>query len=84
MVLYSFRRCPYAIRTRLGLLLSKQEVNLREIELKRKPEAMLQLSLKGTIPVLVLSDGKVIDESLNIIWALKINDPQQLLINDSP
>ena len=74
-VLYSFRRCPYAMRTRLALQASGMEVELREIELKSKPAEMLRASPKGTVPVLVLPDGPVIgsgviDESLDIMrWA---------------
>ncbi|MCG9755536.1 glutathione S-transferase [Shewanella insulae] len=70
-ILYSFRRCPYAMRARLGLFLAGQEVELREIVLKHKPEPMLAASPKGTVPVLILEDGSVIDESLSImLWAL--------------
>lgn len=76
-VLYSFRRCPYAIRARMALLQSGLSVELREVELRDKPQAMLQASPKGTVPVLVLPDGVVIDESLAIMrWALAQRDPQ--------
>lgn len=76
-VLYSFRRCPYAMRARLGLVASQIQVELREILLRDKPEHMLALSPKGTVPVLWLPDGAVIDESLDVmLWALKKNDPQ--------
>lgn len=79
-LLYSFRRCPYAMRARLGLLFAECQVELREITLKKKPSHMLAISPKGTVPVLQLSDGTVIEESLDIIhWALKQNDPQLLL-----
>ncbi|MGE6246646.1 glutathione S-transferase [Psychrobacter proteolyticus] len=78
--LYSFRRCPYAMRARLGILFAELSVELREITLKNKPEQMLAISPKGTVPVLQLSDGSVIEESLEIIvWALKQKDPQGLL-----
>ncbi len=71
-ILYSFRRCPYAMRARLGLSLSEKSVQLREIILKHKPEAMIQASPKGTVPVLIEKDGHVIDESLDIMkWALE-------------
>ena len=71
-VLYSFRRCPYAIRARLMLLLTGRRVELREILLKSKPPEMLAASAKGTVPVLVLADGTVIDESMDVIrWALE-------------
>lgn len=77
--LYSFRRCPYAMRARLGLVLAEQHVNLREVVLRDKPAAMLEASPKGTVPVLVLKD-RVIDESFDImLWALGQNDPHQLL-----
>jgi len=79
-ILYSFRRCPYAIRARLAIKISRIKVELREILLKDKPKEMLQISLKGTVPVLQLPDGKVIDESRDIIfWALTKNDPKNWL-----
>lgn len=75
-VLYSFRRCPYAMRARLGLVASQTRVEIREILLREKPEHMLALSPKGTVPVLWLPDGTVIDESLDVmLWALQRNDP---------
>ena len=79
-VLYSFRRCPYAMRARLALTISAQVCELREVVLARKPAALLQASAKGTVPVLVETDGHVIDQSLDImLWALRRNDPQQWL-----
>ncbi len=79
-VLYSFRRCPYAMRARLGIAASGLTVQLREIVLRDKPTAMLAASPKGTVPVLVLPDGTVVDESLDImLWALTRNDPLALL-----
>lgn len=78
--LYSFRRCPYAMRARLGLLFSGLSVELREIVLKDKPDQMLAISPKGTVPVLQLIDGSVIEESLEIaLWALSHQDPYGLL-----
>ncbi|MCP8898125.1 glutathione S-transferase [Gilvimarinus xylanilyticus] len=78
--LYSFRRCPYAIRARLGLLFAGISVELREVVLKHKPPQMLQISPKGTVPVLQLPNGSVIEESRDImIWALEQGDPQGLL-----
>ena len=75
-ILYSFRRCPYAMRARMTLLYAGIEVRLREVILKDKPAAMLAASSKGTVPVLVQSDGTVIDESRDIMrWALNQNDP---------
>jgi len=81
--LYSFRRCPYAMRARLAIAVSSQPVNLREIILKDKPQQMLAISSKGTVPVLQLADGSVLDESLDIMaWALEWSDPQGWL-NDN-
>ena len=80
-VLYSFRRCPYAVRARLALQVSGLQYELREVSLKNKPLELLIASLKGTVPVLVLPSGKVIDESLDIMrWALEKNDPDGWLI----
>ena len=79
-VLYSFRRCPYAMRARMALLVSKIPVRLREVVLRDKPEEMIAASPKATVPVLVLPDGQVIDESLAIMhWALERNDPENWL-----
>ena len=66
-ILYSFRRCPYAMRARFALKLCKLDYELREVSLKAKPLAMLDISPKGTVPVLQLPDGTVIDESLDIL-----------------
>lgn len=78
--LYSFRRCPYAMRARLGILFAELKVELREITLKNKPAQMLAISPKGTVPVLQLSDGAVIEESREVMeWALEQLDPQGLL-----
>ena len=75
-ILYSFRRCPYAIRARMALRYSGIQVALREVILADKPEEMLISSPKGTVPVLILVDGTVIDESLDIMsWAISQNDP---------
>lgn len=84
-VLYSLRRCPYAMRGRMGIALSKQQVLLREIVTKDKPSELLASSPKGTVPVLVLSDGNVIEQSLEVMmWALHRNDPQDLLRLSNP
>ncbi|CAG0952274.1 glutathione S-transferase [Methylophilaceae bacterium] len=75
-VLYSYRRCPYAMRARMALRYAGIEVEIREISLKDKPRHILQCSPKGTVPVLVLHDGTVVDESLDIMeWALAQHDP---------
>jgi glutathione S-transferase len=76
-VLYSFRRCPYAIRARLALSCSGTTVELREVDLKRKPAPLLALSSAATVPVLDLGQGQVLTQSLDILhWALKQNDPK--------
>ena len=76
-ILYSFRRCPYAMRARLAIAYAGIQVELREVVLKNKPEAMLEASPKGTVPVLIQTDGSVIDESIDIMrWALDQHDPQ--------
>lgn len=70
-ILYSFRRCPYAMRARLALLLGGATCEIREVVLRDKPAAMIAVSPKATVPVLVLPDGRVIDQSLDIMrWAL--------------
>jgi glutathione S-transferase len=79
-ILYSFRRCPYAMRARMALLASGTVCELREIVLRAKPQELLAASPKGTVPVVVLPDSTVIEESLDImLWALERNDPQHLL-----
>ncbi|MCJ2188625.1 glutathione S-transferase [Novosphingobium beihaiensis] len=82
-VLYSFRRCPYAMRARLALAVSGTRCELREVKLSAKPEAMLAASPKGTVPVLVLPDGEVIAESLDVMrHALSRHDPEGWLLRD--
>ncbi|MAZ92573.1 MAG: glutathione S-transferase [Maricaulis sp.] len=79
-ILYSFRRCPYAMRARLALHAAGIAVEHREILLRDKPQAMLDASPKGTVPVLVLPDGRVLEESLDVAhWALTQNDPEDWL-----
>src|SRR5690554_4217479 len=69
-ILYSFRRCPYAMRARLVIALAGYQVELREVVLKDKPTALLEISPKATVPVLLQPDGKVMEESLDImLWA---------------
>ena len=81
LTLYSFRRCPYAMRARMALRYSGIPVNIHEVSLKNKPAAMLSASPKGTVPVLVLPDSTVIEESLEIMrWALSQNDPEDWLM----
>lgn len=79
-VLYSFRRCPYAIRARLALVSAGFACELREIRLRDKPQALLDASAKATVPVLVLPDGSVIDQSLDImLHALRLRDEDEWL-----
>ncbi len=76
-ILYSFRRCPYAIRARLALKVSGASVALREVVLRDKPVELEACSPKATVPVLHLPDGRVLDQSLDIMrWALQGRDPQ--------
>ena len=78
-ILYSFRRCPYAIRARLAIASAQQQVALREVVLRDKPEAFLNVSPSATVPCLTTTDH-VIDESLDImVWALTQSDPEALL-----
>ena len=82
-ILYSFRRCPYAMRARMTLLYASINLELREVLLKAKPEKMLAISAKGTVPVLELADSRVLDESYDIIrWALQQSDPENWLSAD--
>lgn len=84
-VLYSFRRCPYAMRARLALYYAGIKLELREVILRDKPAHMIQISPKATVPVLQLPDGTVIDESLDIMhYALTQNDPEGWLKEKSP
>lgn len=88
-ILYSFRRCPYAMRARMALAVSGTVCRLREVELRNKPAELIAASPKGTVPVLVAEigagAGQVIDESLAIMsWALARNDPEGWLAGDDP
>lgn len=79
-LLYSYRRCPYAMRARMALIFANIQCDVMEIDFKNKPQAMLDISPKGTVPVLQTTEGNVIDESLDIMhWALNQNDPNGLL-----
>lgn len=76
-ILYSFRRCPYAMRARLAVSSAQISCELREVVLRDKAPELLLASPKGTVPVLVLPDGEVIAESLDIMkWALGLSDPE--------
>ena len=89
-ILYSLQHCPYAMRARLGILLAQQSVLIRAVVTKNKAAEMLAVSPKGTVPVLIIDHAEwpeeehykatIIDESIEImLWALKLNDPQNLL-----
>ena len=79
-ILYSFRRCPYAMRARLAIAYSNIDVELREVDLGNKPQTMLLISAKATVPVLQLENGRVLDESLDImLWAIQQNDAEHWL-----
>jgi glutathione S-transferase len=83
-ILYSFRRCPYAMRTRMAIAVSGVQVELREVVLRDKPRELIAASAKATVPVLLLPDGEVIDESLDIMrWALSQNDPENWLVESN-
>lgn len=74
-ILYSYRRCPYAMRARMALKYANITVEMREISLRDKPAHLLQVSPKGTVPVLVLNNGQVLEQSLEIMrWALNQQD----------
>lgn len=86
ILLYSFRRCPYAIRARLALCYAQSKTRIVEVSLKNKPADLLALSPKGTVPVMVLGNGRVLDESLDIMrWALSHGQPQrhQLVLHET-
>jgi glutathione S-transferase len=79
-ILYSLRNCPYAMRARIAIFKAKQTVLLRDIVLSNKPQEMLAASPKATVPVLVLTDDTVLEESLDImLWSLNETDPDDLL-----
>jgi glutathione S-transferase len=83
-VLYSFRRCPYAIRARMALYQAKIKCELREVILKDKPASMLLLSDKGTVPVLLTPEEQIIEQSCEVMfWALNKNDPDNWLQEDA-
>jgi glutathione S-transferase len=84
-ILYSFRRCPYAMRARLALVYANIQVELREVVLRDKPAELLELSPKATVPVLQLLDGEILEESIDImLWALEQHDPDYWYQNRSP
>ncbi len=82
-LLYTFRRCPYAMRARMAIKVSGVEVTMQEVSLRAKPQEMLECSSKGTVPVLKFANGNVLEQSLDIMqWALSINDPECWLESD--
>ena len=87
-ILYSFRRCPYAMRARMSIVRTKHICELREVILRDRPEHMMQISPKGTVPVMLLSNGEVIEESLEIMqhvlsWKLSEIESQWVDRNDN-
>ena len=84
-ILYSFRRCPYAIRVRWALLICEIKVEIREIDLKNKPQDFLNQSKTKTVPILIKKDSGVIEESLEIIlWALSESKKEKIKLNYFP
>ena len=86
-ILYSFRRCPYAMRARMAIVRTMFEVEHREVILRDRPEHMMEISPKGTVPVLLLADGTVIEESLEIMeyvqsWKLTADEREWINRND--
>jgi glutathione S-transferase len=83
-ILYSLRNCPYAMRARIAIFKAKQSILLRDIVLSNKPEEMLTASPKATVPVLVLPNGTVLEESFDVmLWALNETDPDNLLHSEN-
>jgi len=83
-ILYSYRRCPYAMRARMALKYAGIAVEIREISLRDKPAHLLEISPKGTVPVLATAHGAVLEQSLDIMhWALQQNDPDGWLVADA-
>ena len=86
-ILYSFRRCPYAMRARMSIVRTGFKVEHREVILRDRPEHMMAISPKGTVPVLLLDDGTVIEESLEIMeyvqsWELTSEEREWINRND--
>ena len=83
-ILYTFRRCPYAMRARMAIYTAGIEVEHIEVSLKNKPQSLLDYSPKGTVPVLVTENGEVIDQSRDImLWALHQADPENWLLKNN-
>ncbi len=84
-VLYTFKRCPYAMRARMAIYIASAEVEHIEVSLKNKPQSLLDYSPKGTVPVVVTANGEVIDQSRDImLWALHQADPENWLLQKDP
>ena len=84
-ILYSFRRCPYAIRVRWALLICEFKVEIREIDLKNKPLDSLNKSKTETVPILIKKNSEVIEESLEIIlWALSESKKENIKLSYFP
>lgn len=82
-ILYSFRRCPYAMRARFALIASETLCEIREVKLSAKPAELIAASPKATVPVMQLADGQVIDQSIDIMrWSLRRHDPLRWLQGD--
>lgn len=87
-ILYSFRRCPYAMRARMAIVRTGFEVEHREVILRDRPAHMMEISPKGTVPILQLADGTVIEESLEIMqyvlnWDLSSHEQEWIDRNDN-
>jgi glutathione S-transferase len=83
-IFYTFRRCPYAMRARMAIKTAEISVEQIEVSLKNKPQGLLDCSPKATVPVVVLPDGEVIEQSRDImLWALKKSDPCNWLFKEN-
>ena len=87
-ILYSFRRCPYAMRARMSIVRTSYICEHREVILRDRPEHMMKISPKGTVPVILLPNGEVIEESLEIMqhvlsWELSLEDLHWVDRNDN-
>lgn len=84
-ILYTFRRCPYAMRARMAIYIAGINAKHIEVSLKDKPQSLLDYSPKGTVPVLITASGEVIDQSRDImLWALHQADPDNWLLQNNP
>jgi len=87
-ILYSFRRCPYAMRARMSIVRTGFACEHREVILRDRPQHMMEISPKGTVPVMLLPDGAVIEESLEIMqhvldWELDDQESRWVARNDN-